>query len=151
MDTKFQYSQNYKETITDLSKLQEILSMEDVVMDASYLPVLDQAEEGNFAAMCEMSTIFSDGAKGVKPNYGMAKRYTNKILETVKESGDRVSILESYSNLAMIESKFGYQDKAREAFKMAFNHMIDRFYTNDIIEETHGFFHHIADQFLEIE
>lgn len=149
MDYKFQYSQSYNDTVNNLSKLQEILSMEDVVMDAAFLPVLDQAEDGDFAAMCEMATIFSDGAKGVKPNYGMAKRYTNKIIKIVKESGDRVSILESYGNLAMIEHKFGYTGEAKKAFKEGFNFMIDNFYTQEVIEETHGYFLHIAHQFLE--
>lgn len=149
MQYKFQYAQSYKETISDLSKLQEILSMEDVVMDAAYLPILDQAEEGDFAAMCEISTLFADGADGVKPNYGMAKRYTNRILEVVKESGERVSILEGYANLAMIEYKFGYADKAKEALKDAFDHMLENFFTEDVMAETHGFLLHIAEQFIK--
>jgi hypothetical protein len=149
MDYKFQYSQYYKDTVSDLSKLQEILSMEDVVMDAAFLPILDQAEDGDFAAMCEICTLFSDGTNGVKPNYGMAKRYGNKILESVKATGERVSILESYANLAMIESKFGFADKAKDVFKQTFDYMIDNFHTEEVLNETHGFFHHIAGQFLE--
>ena len=145
----FIYSQEYNQTISNLPKLQELMVNQGIMLDAKYLPILEMAEEGDFGALCEMCTLFSDGIDSIKPNYEMAKRYAQKIHEVNLSTHEPVVILESLANLAMIEDKFGHKERAISIFKETFDHMMSNFYMKEVTEETHGFFLHIVSQFLD--
>ena len=117
----FKYVQNNTSEIENITMLQEILSKEKILLDSKYLPVMEQAEKGDFNSIAEMATIFSDGAEGLKPNYSLAKRYTDMGLEIVKKSEDKVSILEVLTNSAIIEAKFDNHDNSKLILKKHLN------------------------------
>ncbi|MEO1217602.1 MAG: hypothetical protein AAFY45_29005 [Bacteroidota bacterium] len=146
----FTYAFEYNSKIENLEKLQAFLSDKGIMLDAKYLPVINMAENGDFQAMCEMCSLFAEGRDGVMSNYEMAKRYGQKIHEQNLASEDPVIILESLSNLAMLEAKFGNIEQSKTYFQESFNHMIQNFYNQDVTEESHGFFHHIVEQFSKV-
>ena len=113
----FKYVQNNNSEIANLAMLQEILSNEKILLDSKYLPVMEQAENGDFNSIAEMATIFAEGVEGLIPNYNLAKRYTDMGLEIVKESGDPVSILEVLTNSAIIEAKFENHENSKTKLK----------------------------------
>jgi len=132
-----------------MESIQQLLSEHNLVLNSELLPIIDQAEQGDFTAMCEACSMFADGLNNVKPNYEMAIRYAKKIMEANYENGDPIIIVEGLSNLAMIEAKFGHEDEAKENFKKAFIQMLDNLYDQNVAGEAHGFLLHIVDQFIE--
>ena len=142
----FIYVENGNTKVENIAKLQAILSNENVILDTKYLPIMEQAEQCDFNSIAEMATIFTDGVEGTKPNYNLAKRYTIKGLEIVKESGDAASILEIMTNLALVEARFDNIDKSKEILKEGFDLVISEFPLEETLGNISNLFHFFVNE-----
>lgn len=141
----FKYFENRDAKLSDLAKVQAIIKAENIILDSKYLPVIEQAENGNFTAMAELATMFSEGTENVKPNYNLAKRYIDKALEIVRTSNVKSSVLEVLTNSAVLESNFGNVESAKEHLKEAFNIVLDNYTLHSTIGNISSFFHFIVE------
>ena len=113
---KYKYYENNKEKVEDISGIRNILSRgsngNSVIIDTKHLPMLEDAENGDWLAKAELAEMFFEGA-GVEKNYEIANYYTEQILSEV-ESDDYGSkaILEAKRNKANLEKEFGHYSEA---------------------------------------
>lgn len=141
----FEYFEKNDSELSDITKVQAILKSENIFLDSKYLLVIEQAENGNFTAIAELVTLFTEGIRGVQSNYNLAKRYTLKALEIVKTSAEKSSILEVLTNTAVLETNFGHIDLAKEYLKEAFEITLNNYPIDSVIGNISSLFHFIVE------
>lgn len=100
------------DTSGDLSLALEVVARENLLIDSSYLPIIQSAEQGNLSALCEMQTTFACGARGVPRHYALARTYTDRIKE--QNAGDLEPEIEALHNSAKLEIMEGNIESAKQ-------------------------------------
>ena len=135
---KLEYATKNKNQVNDLPKLQALLAPHSIILDAEYLTIMEQAEEGDLPSVLEMAELFLQGTNAFEPNYELLTRYAYKALEITKsELNDIIAVLETYNDLIMIEAGFGHYDKSKALLKEAINVAVEDFHYEDVV----GFLH----------
>jgi hypothetical protein len=94
-----------------------LIQKERIIIDAHYIPVLELAERGDFFAQCEMQEAFASGTQGVPKHYGLARRYTDMIMEFNR--GKVVPEVEALRNSAKLELGVGNIEVAKQELVQA--------------------------------
>lgn len=104
---KLIYDKNYSNTkLTNLTVVEEVLKLTGAIVDACILPLLQEAENGDYIAMKELWEMFVNGSNNVKPNYEMAKRYQYRLSIRAKQSKTPINIAQAMINNAYMTVEF---------------------------------------------
>lgn len=104
---KLLYDTDYSKTkLTDRALIEKILKSTGAIVDACILPVLQEAERGDYTAMKELWVMFVNGTNNIRPNYEMAKRYQYRLKAKALKSQDPVQIAQAKINNAYMIVEF---------------------------------------------
>jgi hypothetical protein len=125
MSSIYKYFHESKIKIDNFEKALKRIETEKLIISSEHLPVLEAAEREDFHALCEMAVLFSDGAKGIQPNYKISKHY-HKIIQE-KNKGDPITEYESHRGIAFLEMNFQNLEAAKYELIEAVKLMVNNF------------------------
>ena len=125
----FEYLNNFKSNVSDISIVQSVLAKSPgALISDKYFPVIEEAENGNFDAKCEMAHLFTNGGEGIKTNYTLAVYYADQILDwALNQQNDPYVRVENLKNRGVIEGMEHNWEEARKYFLQAFRIMVNNF------------------------
>ncbi len=109
--------------IGSFSRALSVLEKEKILLDSQYLPVLEAAERGDFFAQLEMQEAFASGTREVPKHYGLARRYTDMIIEYNR--GRIEPEIESFVNSASLEYEAGNLESTKKDLAQAIKLMVN--------------------------
>ncbi|MFN4254428.1 MAG: hypothetical protein ACK4Q5_05440 [Saprospiraceae bacterium] len=113
MDINFKYfTVDGGSFVGGISAALALVAREKVIIDATYLPVIEAAENGDVFALFEMQEAFAYGAPGVPKHYELARTYTDRIKDWTK--GDVKPEVEALKNSALLELEIGNTPAAKK-------------------------------------
>jgi len=122
---KLTYIENFNKTSVDnMEAVQEAISKAGVPIDSKLLPLIDEAEKGDFGSMAELYEMFTFGDNNVKPSYEMSMRYWTKLHAINLASEDPIVISESLNNFGYLHYEFEKMEEATNGFMEAFRYMV---------------------------
>ena len=147
----FKYLNHSRSDISDMTTIKEILKKHSLIIDQHYLPIIEQAEDGDFESICELAETFANGSNGLKPNYELARRYGDIIMTKMESTDEPIPILEAYVNRAVLEMSFGKEAEAKVYYKKALKFMMEEYDSVHWDGELHEFFFQITKKFYPEE
>ena len=122
---EYKYLNEFNKTSVDnMEAVQAIISETGAIIDSKLLPLIDEAEKGDFEVMAEVYEMFAFGNHGVMPHFEMALRYCTRLHEVGLKANNKELIAEGLNNLAYLYHNFGKEEEAHDAFLEAFKYMV---------------------------
>lgn len=125
MRTNYNFFHYSEMKIDNFDMALKVIKDENLVVGVEHLEILEAAERGCFYALCDVAILFSEGAKGIKPNYKVSKKY-HKIIEGINK-GDPITEHDAHRSNAFLEMNFQNLEAAKHELIEAIKIMVNNF------------------------
>ena len=121
----YTYLDNFtKESVDDMQVVQNALKETGAILDSKLFPLIEEAEKGSFLAQAELYEMFVFGFNDIKPNYELAKRYTEKLQAANLAAGEPIRITEGMKAVARMHYEFEEYGLASDALLECMKYMV---------------------------